>query len=92
MAYSDTIKNAVHKAPRNLGSRLGVWAIHRDFSVSKIAACTGATRQTVYNWIQGGEIIPAYVSRVKAITAILETSDNSTIAWRQACKTFNITK
>lgn len=92
MSYSDKTRDMVYAAPKTLGNRLGRWAIHRDFPVTKIATCTGATRQTVYNWFAGGEMLSVYADRVKTLTTILETSANADTAWRTACKTFSITK
>lgn len=92
MSYSDKTKEAVYAAPKTLGNRLGRWAIHRDFPVTKIAICTGATRQTVYNWFSGSEMLSVYADRVKTLITILEASDSASTAWRTACKTFSITK
>lgn len=92
MSYSEKTKELVHNGPKTLGNRLGRWAIHRDFPVTKVALCTGATRQTVYNWFAGGDMLSVYASRVKTLTMILENNETAEQAWRHACKTFNITK
>lgn len=92
MSYSEKTKKLVHSSPKTLGNRLGRWAIHRDFPVAKVAQCTGATRQTVYNWFAGGDMLAVYAARAKTLTTILETNETAEQAWRHACKTFNITK
>jgi hypothetical protein len=92
MSYSDKTKELVYAAKKTTGNRLGRWAIHRDFPVTKIALCTGATRQTVYNWFAGGDMLAVYETRIQTLIKILEASDNAEQAWRQACKTFSITK
>lgn len=92
MSYSEKTKALVYDAPKTLGNRLGRWAIHHGFPVTKIALSTGATRQTVYNWFAGGEMLAAYTDRVKTLTTILETSASADDAWRLACKTFKIQK
>ena len=90
MPYSERTKNAVKHAPRTLGSRLGKWAIHRDFSVLRISKFTGATRQTVYNWMSGVEVTPAYRSRVQELINILERQPTADHAWRQICEDYNL--
>lgn len=90
MPYSASIKSSVAKAPKTLGNQLGRWAIHLDFSVIKIAQATGATRQTVYNWFKGGEVLQPYKNNVQTILKILQTSSSEEDAWRKVCKTFNL--
>ncbi len=90
MAYSEKTIEMVARAPRTLGTRLGRWAIHLDFPVTKVSRCTGATRQTVYNWFAGGDMLAAYHDRVSALIKILESSPTAEEAWRKACKQFNI--
>ncbi|NDG31102.1 hypothetical protein EB118_13670 [bacterium] len=88
MPYSERTKETIKHAPRTLGSRLGRWAIHRDFSVLRISKFTGATRQTVYNWMSGMEVTPAYRSRVQELINILERHPNAEQAWRHICDTY----
>lgn len=90
MPYSEKTIATVMHAPRTLGTRLGRWCVHHDFSVMRVARCTGATRQTVYNWFSGGEMLAPYADRVEVLVNILETSRTADEAWRLACKRFNI--
>jgi len=89
MAYSDQIKGNVRKAPKTLGNQLGRWAVHLDFPVTKIATLTGATRQTVYNWFEGGEVFVAYRPNVTNLLKILQSSGTAEEAWSKACKAFD---
>ncbi len=89
MAYSDQIKDNVRKAPKTLGNQLGRWAVHLDFPVTKIATLTGATRQTVYNWFEGGEVFVAYRASVTNLLKILQSSGTAEEAWSKACKAFD---
>lgn len=90
MAYSEKIIEEVLAAPKTLGNRLGRWAIHLDFPVTKIAQCTNVTRQTVYNWFGGGDVFVAYQSRVETLITIFETSANADVAWSKACQAFKL--
>jgi hypothetical protein len=72
------------------GVRLARAAVKLDFSVQKIAFCTGATRATVYNWYNGHGVTRAYQSRVHQLTKILKDSPNGDAAWSTACLTFNL--
>jgi len=90
MAYSENIRFEVAKAPKTIGNQLGRWAIHLDFPVIKIAQATGATRQTVYNWFKGGEVLQAYKNNVNTLITILQSSPTAEEAWRKTCKTFDL--
>jgi hypothetical protein len=90
MPYAPSIKQAVAKAPKTLGNQLGRWAVHLDFSVLRISKATGATRQTAYNWMTGGQVTQAYRDRVKSLLEILRTSPTAEQAWRKACHRFQI--
>jgi len=90
MAYSPQIRKAVRSSPKTLGNQLGRWAVHIDFPVTKIAKITGASRQTCYNWMSGGEVFVAYQPIVKALLTILQSSGTAEEAWRKACKAFNL--
>lgn len=92
VGYSDATKALVLKAPKTLGNQLGRWAIHHDFSVARISKVTGATRQTVYSWITGGQVRQGYADRVKILLDILRTSTTAEQAWRKACQRFELTK
>ena len=89
MAYSDQIKDTVRKAPKTLGNQLGRWAVHLDFPVTKISELTGASRQTVYNWFEGGEVFVAYRPAVTNLLKILQASPTAEAAWSNACKAFD---
>jgi len=58
--------------------------------VLRIAAATGATRQTVYQWFRGRSVSAAYLPRVQKLLAILESAKNADRAWSTACKKFNL--
>jgi hypothetical protein len=90
MADSENIRFEVAKAPKTIGNQLGRWAIHLDFPVIKIAQATGATRQTVYNWFKGGEVLQAYKNNVNTLIKILQSSPTAEEAWRKTCKTFDL--
>jgi len=90
MAYSDQIKDTVKKAPKTLGNQLGRWAVHLDFSAIRIAKATGASRQSVYNWFNGGEVFVAYRPAVEALLKILQSSSTADEAWRKTCKAFGL--
>ena len=90
MAYSPQVIAAVRGTPVTLGRRLGRWAVHLDFPVAQIAEITGATRQTVYNWFNGGEVFVAYRPSVEALIKVLQTCTTQEEAWSKACKAFNL--
>jgi hypothetical protein len=90
MPYSEKVISDVTSAPKTLGNQLGRWAIHLDFPVTKISEATSATRQTVYNWFNGGEVLWAYRPSVETLLKILQTSSTADEAWRKTCKAFNI--
>lgn len=90
MPYSTKTIYAVKEGPRTLGNTLGRLAVDADFSVMRIAQATGATRQTVYNWLGGGEVIGAYKPAVEKLIAILKSAPTAEKAWEQACQEFNL--
>lgn len=83
---SAQVKRAVQKAPKSLGNQLGREAVRLDFSVIRVSKYTGATRPTVYAWFKGGEVTPAYRTRVKGLLSILKAASNADAAWRKACQ------
>jgi len=85
MPYSQEIINKVAATPKSLGTQLGRWAIHHDFSVVRISRALGVTRQTVYNWFFGKEIFPAYRDRAEWMLKILQSSPNADAAWSRIC-------
>ena len=90
LGYSAEVKALVAKAPKTLGNQLGRWSVHHAFSVSRIAKVTGATRQTVYSWITGGQVRQGYHDRVKFLLELLRTSPSAEQVWRKACLKFNL--
>ena len=90
MPYSQDIINKVAATPKSLGTQLGRWAIHHDFSVVRISKALGVTRQTDYNWFLGKDIFPAYEDRAEWLLKILSTSHNADDAWRRVCKELNL--
>lgn len=91
MAYSQKIIDAVAAAPKTPGTRLGRWAIHLDFPVTKIAYALGVTRQTVYNWMTGKtEVFVAYEERVDLLLQIMQSSKTADEAWRKICQAYGL--
>jgi hypothetical protein len=90
MPYSDKTREAIANAPEGLGKSLGQWSMTRDISVLRLAKATGATRQTVYNWLTGGEIANAYKTRVEELVDILQNVRTTDDAWRAICQRFNL--
>lgn len=80
----------IKEPPLSLGTRLAKWAIFLDVPVTKIARAVGSTRQSVYNWMKGGEVFVAYRPAVERIVEILQTSKTSEEAWSKMCKAFNL--
>ena len=89
MPYTPNTIYAVRKSKTTLGNKLGRLAVDLDFSVTRIAEATGATRQTAYNWLFGGEVLGPYRDRVEKLIRILETSSTAEQAWTKACQEFN---
>jgi len=90
MPYSTTTIFTISRGPRNLGNTLGRLAVAIDFSVLRIAKATGATRQTVYNWMNGGEVLTPYRPRVEEIINILRASRSAEEAWKESCSKFGL--
>lgn len=68
--YSDALRARIKAAPAGLGATLGKLAVRKEYSVVEIAAYTGATRTTVYNWLTNGIVSPAYR---KIVAQLIET-------------------
>jgi len=90
MAYSQKTIYAVAAAPKTAGNRLGRWAIHLEFPVTKIAYALGVTRQTVYNWFMGKDVFIAYQDRVDLLLQIMQSSKTADEAWRRICQAYNL--
>ena len=91
MAYSQKTIDTVAAAPKTPGNRLGRWAIHLDFPVTKIALALGVTRQTVYNWFEGKDVFVAYQNRVELLLKIMSSTKTADEAWRRICQEYNMT-
>ncbi len=90
MPYSEATRFSVAKAQKTLGNQLGRYAVHLDVPVSQIAKATGATRQTVYNWFKGGEVLQPYKPAVTSLLKILQTSSTYEDARRKICTAFDL--
>jgi transcriptional regulator with XRE-family HTH domain len=88
--YSPLLKARVRLLPKSDGTTLARLAVKRGFSVIRIARCTGATRQTVYNWFAGKQVTNAYKVNVKRLTTILNAASSGDDAWSTACTVFNL--
>lgn len=82
MAYSTKTLARLRITPKTLGSTLGLLAVRRQFSVIDIAKVTGASRQTVYNWFDGGEVLAPYQPLVKRLITILKQARTAEEAWK----------
>lgn len=90
MAYRQKTKDAVKSSVLTLGSRIGRRAIYLGVSVQELSLMTGATRKTMYSWLSGGWIIPAYRDRARRVYEILKESSTREDALQRARKTLNI--
>lgn len=93
MPYSQTFIDHVKKQPLTLGTRLARWLIRVDLPVQKASVAIGATRQSVYNWMKGGEVSPAYRERVAKVIEIIAkapASSTTEYIWSLLCKEFNL--
>ena len=90
MAYHQRFIDQVKKAPPCLGSKLGRWAVYHEITPTQIAQATGATRQSVYNWMKGGEVFVAYRPAVEKIINLMSRAQSGEDAWRLLCMEFNL--
>ena len=90
MAYSQKTIDAIMRAPKTTGNQLGRWAAHLDFSVVRISKALGVSRQTVYNWFEGGDIFPAYEVRAETLLKIVQSKPSADEAWREICRVYNL--
>lgn len=95
MPYHPKVVAHIKQLPMsNMGAALGRWAVYYDLSVIRMSLALGVTRQSVYNWMKGGEIFDAYKPRVQDLIKIMEhahaTKKNTEYVWSQACQHFNI--
>ena len=90
MAYQQKTKDLVKASTLTLGSRLGRRVVYLDISVHELSKLTGATRRTVYNWLFGGWVIPAYRQRVTQLHEILKEAPTRDEALKRASKALNV--
>jgi len=91
MPYSSQFISRIKaKPPTELGTLLALWAIYHNISVAKIATATGATRQSVYNWMNGAGVLKVYEERLKRLLLCMQGSKTSEEAWRKICQEFNL--
>ena len=85
MAYQTQFIAQIKAQPLTLGTRLGRWAVFLGLPVAKIALATGATRQSVYNWMKGGEVFVAYRPAVTRVIECMQSSKTAEEAWGKIC-------
>jgi hypothetical protein len=89
--YHPKIVERIKRLPANrLGVRMARWAIYHDIPVNKLALAVGATRQSVYNWMNGGEIFVAYRPAVERLVSIMQQAKTADDAWRAICQAFDL--
>lgn len=88
--YHTKFQEKVFEKPVTLGTTLGRWAIFHQIPVTKIAKAVGSTRQSVYNWMHGGEVFIAYRPAVMRIIDCMKSSKTTEEAWRKICQEFNL--
>lgn len=90
MPYHPKIIEKIKSKPLTLGTRLGRWAVYLDLPAVKIALAVGATRQSVYNWMKGGEVFVAYRPAVERVLQCMQSSQTAEEAWRKICTEFDL--
>jgi len=90
MPYHPKIVAVIKAQPPTLGVRLGRWAVYLDVPAVKLALATGATRQSVYNWMKGGEVFVAYRPAVLRVIKCMESSQTADEAWSKICMEFDL--
>ena len=91
MPYTSDFIARVRNQPRTqLGTRLALWAIYHNISVTKIAKAVGATRQSVYNWMNGNGVLHVYEDRLNRLLNCMQNSKTSDEAWKKICTEFNL--
>lgn len=78
----------------NADSPLGVWLVNlaaqHNVSITKIARAVGASRQTIYNWGHGRQMLSVFQPRVQKIVSILKNTKPEEEAWRKICQAFDL--
>lgn len=90
MPYHPKVIERIKAQPPSLGTSLGRWAVYLDVPVAKLAVAIGATRQSVYNWMKGGEVFTAYQPAVEEVIKCMQSSKTAEEAWRKICQSLNI--
>ena len=90
MPYHPKVIERIKAQPHSLGSSLGRWAVYLDIPVTKLAYAIGATRQSVYNWMKGGEVFTAYQPIVERVIKCMQSSKTAEEAWRKICHELQI--
>jgi transcriptional regulator with XRE-family HTH domain len=91
MPYHPKTVEALKKlSTKHLGVRLARWAVFHDISAAQISAATGASRQSVYNWMRGGAVFVAYQPAVNALIEIMQGAKSPEEAWSTICTEFNL--
>ena len=90
MSYQPSFIAKVKAQPLSLGTRLGRWAVFLGVPAQKIARAVGATRQSIYNWMKGGEVFVAYRPAVERVIVCMQASKNGEEAWTKICREFNL--
>jgi hypothetical protein len=90
MPYHPKVIEKIKSQPLTLGTRLGRWAVYLDLPAVKIALAVGATRQSVYNWMKGGEVFVAYRPAVERVLQCMQSSQTAEEAWRKICTEFDL--
>lgn len=90
MPYAERTIYLIQKGARTPGNVLARRAVELDFPVRYVAKATGATRQTVYNWMFGGDILRPYQPLVERLTVILKDAATAESAWVKVCQEFNL--
>lgn len=64
--------------------------MHHDVPVTLLAKATGASRQTVYNWFNGGEVLQPYKAAVTSLVNIMKAAVSTEDARRKICQAFSL--
>lgn len=72
MSYHYETRRRTLRGPKTLGTRLGRLAINKGLSVQELSNILGASRMSIYNWIVGGAISPAYRKPVEDLIKTLQ--------------------
>ena len=90
MPYHPKIVAVIKAQPLTLGVRLGRWAVYLDVPAVKLALAIGATRQSIYNWMKGGEVFVAYRPAVTRVIECMQSSKTAEEAWGKICTEFDL--